>query len=120
MSAPYAREPGRVYTVVRVDAHGSPHHRAGRLAREAGAPIVPTAILGTSHLWLGPVPKPRRIDVSFLAPVPADAEELVRRQVERAAAAAPAGRRQAAAVAPPVRLARAATRPGALSAASGR
>ena len=84
MSAPYAREPGRLYALVRVDAHGSPHHRAGRLAREAGAPIVPTAILGTSHLWLGPVPKPRRIDVSFLAPVPADAQELVRRQVERA------------------------------------
>jgi 1-acyl-sn-glycerol-3-phosphate acyltransferase len=51
------------------DALGSPHHGAGRLALEAGAPIVPTAISGTSHLWLGPVPKPRRIDVSFLAPV---------------------------------------------------
>ena len=48
------------------DALGSPHHGAGRLARETGAPIVPTAILGTSHLWLGPIPKPRRVDVSFL------------------------------------------------------
>lgn len=53
------------------DALGSPHHGAGRLALETGAPIVPTAILGTSHLWLGPVPKPRRIDVAFLAPVEA-------------------------------------------------
>jgi 1-acyl-sn-glycerol-3-phosphate acyltransferase len=59
------------------DALGSPHHGAGRLARETGAPIVPTAILGTSHLWLGPVPKPRRIAVSFLAPVAADADELI-------------------------------------------
>jgi 1-acyl-sn-glycerol-3-phosphate acyltransferase len=59
------------------DALGSPHHGAGRLARETGAPIVPTAILGTSHLWLGPIPKPRRIDVSFLPPVDADADELI-------------------------------------------
>ena len=51
------------------DALGSPHHGAGRLALETGAPIVPTAIRGTSHLWLGPVPKPRRIDVSFLPAV---------------------------------------------------
>ena len=48
------------------DALGSPHHGAGRLAIESGAPIVPAAITGTSHLWLGPVPKPRRVDVSFL------------------------------------------------------
>ena len=59
------------------DALGSPHHGAGRLARETGAPIVPTAILGTSHVWLGPIPKPRRIDVSFLPPVDADADELI-------------------------------------------
>lgn len=59
------------------DALGSPHHGAGRLARATGAPIVPTAIRGTSHLWLGPIPKPRRIDVSFLAPVDADADELI-------------------------------------------
>ena len=38
------------------DAVGSPHDGAGRLAVETGAPIVPAAILGTSHLWLGPVP----------------------------------------------------------------
>ena len=59
------------------DALGSPHHGAGRLARETGAPIVPTAILGTSRLWLGPIPKPRRIDVSFLPPEDAGADELI-------------------------------------------
>ena len=47
------------------DALGSPHHGAGRLAVATGAPIVPAAIRGTSHLWLGPIPKPRRIDVGF-------------------------------------------------------
>jgi 1-acyl-sn-glycerol-3-phosphate acyltransferase len=52
------------------DALGSPHHGAGRLALETGAPIVPTAISGTSHLWLGPIPKPRRVDLSFLPAVP--------------------------------------------------
>jgi 1-acyl-sn-glycerol-3-phosphate acyltransferase len=76
--------------VDRPDALGSPHHGAGRLALETGAPIVPTAILGTSHLWLGPIPKPRRIDVAFLAPVEAHAgagdaraalEELIDRRV---------------------------------------
>jgi len=51
------------------DALGAPHHGAGRLAVEAGAPIVPTAISGTSKLWLGPIPKPRRILVAFLDPV---------------------------------------------------
>ncbi len=51
------------------DALGSPHHGAGRLAFETGAPIVPAAIAGTSQLWLGPIPKPRRVQVSFLEPV---------------------------------------------------
>ena len=59
------------------DALGSPHHGAGRLSRETGAPVVPTAILGTSHLWLGPLPKPRRIDVSSLPPVDAAGDELI-------------------------------------------
>ena len=48
------------------DALGSPHHGAGRLAVETGAPIVPAAITGTSHLWLGPIPKPRRVGIAFL------------------------------------------------------
>jgi 1-acyl-sn-glycerol-3-phosphate acyltransferase len=51
------------------DALGSPHHGAGRLAFEARVPIVPTAIAGTSRLWLGPIPKPRRVQVSFLKPL---------------------------------------------------
>jgi 1-acyl-sn-glycerol-3-phosphate acyltransferase len=67
------------------DALGSPHHGAGRLAVETGAPIIPAAILGTSHLWLGPVPKPRRIDIAFLPPVDvtsaADATDLIERSV---------------------------------------
>lgn len=53
------------------DAHalGSPHHGAGRLALETGAPIIPTAIAGTHKLWLGPIPKPRRVQVSFMEPI---------------------------------------------------
>ena len=47
------------------DALGSPHHGAGRLALEAGAPIVPAAIAGTSHLWFGPIAKPRRVQLAF-------------------------------------------------------
>ena len=55
--------------VQETDALGSPHHGAGRLALASGAPIVPAAITGTSKLWLGPLPKPRRVQISFLAPV---------------------------------------------------
>ena len=51
------------------DALGSPHHGAGRLAVETGAPIVPTAITGTSHLWRGALPRLKRVQVAFLAPV---------------------------------------------------
>jgi len=51
------------------DALGSPHHGAARLALATGAPIVPTAIVGTHHLWLGPIPKPRRVRVAFHEPV---------------------------------------------------
>jgi 1-acyl-sn-glycerol-3-phosphate acyltransferase len=53
------------------DALGAPHHGAGRLALETGAPIVPAAISGTGHLWFGPIAKPRRVQVSFLAPIAA-------------------------------------------------
>jgi len=45
---------------------GSPHHGAGRLALETGVPIVPAAIAGTHKLWLGPIPKPRRVQLAFL------------------------------------------------------
>ena len=51
------------------DALGAPHHGAGRLAIDTGAPIVPTAIAGTAHLWLGPIPKPRHVRVAFRPPI---------------------------------------------------
>jgi 1-acyl-sn-glycerol-3-phosphate acyltransferase len=47
-------------------ALGSPHHGAGRLALLTGAPIIPAAIAGTQKLWLGPLPKPRRVQLAFL------------------------------------------------------
>lgn len=50
-------------------ALGSPHHGAGRLALETGAPIVPAAITGTSHLWRGALPKLRAVRLAFLPPV---------------------------------------------------
>ncbi|HEX6020363.1 MAG TPA: lysophospholipid acyltransferase family protein [Solirubrobacter sp.] len=51
------------------DVLGAPHHGAGRLAIETGAPIVPTAIAGTARLWFGPFPKPRRVLVAFRPPL---------------------------------------------------
>jgi len=50
------------------DAHalGAPHHGAGRLALGTGARLIPAAIAGTQRLWLGPLPKPRRVQVTFL------------------------------------------------------
>ena len=50
---------------------GSPRKGAGRLALETGAPLVPAAITGTDHLFLGPIPKPKRVQLAFSAPVPA-------------------------------------------------
>jgi 1-acyl-sn-glycerol-3-phosphate acyltransferase len=70
------------------DALGAPHHGAGRLAIETGAPIVPTAIAGTTRLWFGPFPIPRHVGVVFRAPLaPPDAAgpdavaELIDRQL---------------------------------------
>ena len=64
------------------DALGSPHHGAGRIALASAAPIVPAAISGTSHQWVGPVPKPRRVDVSFLPAVAPDGAEETRAALE--------------------------------------
>lgn len=60
--------------VEQADALGSPHHGAGRLALETGAPIIPAAITGTSHLWRGALPKVRRVQLTFLPPVTAEAD----------------------------------------------
>jgi 1-acyl-sn-glycerol-3-phosphate acyltransferase len=55
--------------VTEPDVLGAPHHGAGTLALDTGAPIVPTAITGTSIHWLGPVPLPGRVRVAFAPPV---------------------------------------------------
>jgi 1-acyl-sn-glycerol-3-phosphate acyltransferase len=54
------------------DTLGAPKRGAARLALEAGAPIVPAAITGTDHLFLGPVPKPKKVQVAFEAPIPVE------------------------------------------------
>jgi 1-acyl-sn-glycerol-3-phosphate acyltransferase len=51
---------------------GHPKRGAGRLALETGAPLVPAAITGTEALFLGPVPKPRRVQVAFAEPIPVE------------------------------------------------
>lgn len=77
-----------------VESLGSPRRGAGRLALEAGVPIVPTAITGTEALFAGPIPRPRRVQVAFAEAVALDdagatpeaasklVEELVWPQVE--------------------------------------
>jgi 1-acyl-sn-glycerol-3-phosphate acyltransferase len=51
------------------DQLGHPRRGAGRLALETGAPLVPCAITGTEQLFLGPLPKPRRVQVAFSEPI---------------------------------------------------
>jgi 1-acyl-sn-glycerol-3-phosphate acyltransferase len=51
------------------DELGHPRRGAGRLALETGAPLVPAAIAGTEKLFLGPIPKPRRVQVAFSEPI---------------------------------------------------
>ncbi len=51
---------------------GSPRRGAGRLALETGATIVPAAISGTEDLFLGPLPRPRRVQVAFAEPIHVD------------------------------------------------
>jgi 1-acyl-sn-glycerol-3-phosphate acyltransferase len=52
------------------DELGDPKRGAGRLALEERAPLVPAAISGTENLFAGPLPKPRRVQVAFAAPIP--------------------------------------------------
>jgi len=52
------------------DELGDPKRGAGRLALESGAPLVPAAITGSDHLFLGPIPKPKRVQVAFSEPIP--------------------------------------------------
>ena len=54
------------------DDVGTPKRGAGRLALESGAPLVPCAITGTEDLLVGPIPKPKRVQVAFGEPIPAD------------------------------------------------
>jgi 1-acyl-sn-glycerol-3-phosphate acyltransferase len=49
---------------------GSPRRGAARLALETGAPVVPAAITGTERLFVGPFPRPVRVQVAFAPPVP--------------------------------------------------
>lgn len=48
---------------------GSPKRGAGRLALETGAPLVPAAITGTERLFVGPFPRPVRVQVAFGKPI---------------------------------------------------
>jgi 1-acyl-sn-glycerol-3-phosphate acyltransferase len=48
---------------------GAPKRGAARLALEAGAPMIPAAITGSDHIWLGPIPKTKRVQVAFAPPV---------------------------------------------------
>jgi 1-acyl-sn-glycerol-3-phosphate acyltransferase len=52
------------------DELGEPRRGAARLALETGAPLVPAAITGTDHLFVGPVPKPKRVQLAFSQPIP--------------------------------------------------
>jgi 1-acyl-sn-glycerol-3-phosphate acyltransferase len=67
---------------------GHPRRGAGRLALEARAPLVPAAITGTDHLFAGPLPKPKRVQVAFSEPIPvaelAASPEAAGELVERA------------------------------------
>ncbi len=49
---------------------GEPRRGAARLALETGAPLIPAAITGTDHLFIGPFPKPKRVRLAFSEPIP--------------------------------------------------
>jgi 1-acyl-sn-glycerol-3-phosphate acyltransferase len=71
------------------DALRAPRRGAGRLAIEAGAPIVPCAISGTEKLFAGFFPRPVRVQIAFAAPIaakdlestPEAAADLIENQV---------------------------------------
>lgn len=48
---------------------GAPHRGAARLALELGVSLIPASITGTDHLFLGPLPKPKRVQVAFSEPI---------------------------------------------------
>ena len=52
------------------DELGDPKRGAGRLALESGAPLIPAAITGTDNLFVGPIAKPKRVQVAFSKPIP--------------------------------------------------
>jgi 1-acyl-sn-glycerol-3-phosphate acyltransferase len=68
---------------------GSPKRGAGRLALEAGAPLIPAAITGTEKLFAGPFPRPVRVQVAFgdaievagLEPTPEEAARITNEQL---------------------------------------
>ena len=51
------------------DGLGEPRRGAARLALESGAPLVPAAITGTERLFVGPLPRPRRVRIAFAEPI---------------------------------------------------
>ncbi len=57
---------------------GEPRSGAGRLALETGATLVPAAISGSERLFLGPLPKPRRVRISFGEPIAVEQDEPTR------------------------------------------
>jgi 1-acyl-sn-glycerol-3-phosphate acyltransferase len=64
------------------DALGEPRTGAGRLALETGATLVPAAISGSERLFLGPLPKPRRVRIAFGEPICVD-EDVPTRETAR-------------------------------------
>jgi 1-acyl-sn-glycerol-3-phosphate acyltransferase len=54
------------------DELGHPRRGAGHIALDTGAPLVPCAITGTEALFIGPFPKPRRVQVAFAEPIPVE------------------------------------------------
>jgi 1-acyl-sn-glycerol-3-phosphate acyltransferase len=54
------------------DSLGTPRRGAARLALETGAPLVPAAISGTERLFIGPLPRPTRVQIAFGEPISVD------------------------------------------------